>query len=69
MEQHLSDGGLRVVLLTLVKRRSAMNTGPKITLRKAQYLNLRYGKKDKIFLTKRNCGLVLIHVMKTKMAR
>lgn len=46
-----------------------MNTGPKIQLRKADYLNLRYGKKDMDFLTKRNRGLVLIHVMKTKMAR
>jgi hypothetical protein len=27
MEQHLSDRGLRGVLLRLVKRRSVMNTG------------------------------------------
>jgi hypothetical protein len=44
-----------------------MNKGPKIQLRKAEYLNLRYGKKDMIFITKRNRGLVLIHVMKTKL--
>lgn len=46
-----------------------MNTGPKIHLRKAEYLNLRYGKKHTLFLTKGNRGLVLVHVMKTKMAR
>lgn len=52
MEQHLSDRGLRLVLLKLVERRNAMNTCPKIQFRKAEYLNLRYRKKDMVFLTK-----------------
>jgi hypothetical protein len=29
-----------------------MNTGPKIQLRKAEYLNLPYGKNDMVFLAK-----------------
>jgi hypothetical protein len=43
----------------------ASRDGLKIRLRKAEYVSLRYEKKDVIFAEK-NCGLVSIYVTKTK---